>query len=224
MDCSHLGIFAKFWQPGAVKTRLAAAIGNEPASEIYRRSLATLLARFRTVADTHCLVFTPENRRSEFARLVGDHWPLQPQTEGDLGAKMHAFFATGFEEGTFSKIVLIGSDSPTLPRSLIETAFAELDTHEVVLGPTPDGGYYLIGASGHSPPVFDGIAWSTRDVWPQTIAKLRHAGVRFAVLPEWYDIDTADDLRRLHQELQSPACADAVFDELRTTVAQLLRN
>lgn len=215
------GIFAKFWQPGAVKTRLAAAIGDELASEIYRQSLATLLARFRTAADCRRLVFTPEDRRPEFAHIAGDHWQLQSQVGGDLGAKMQAFFAAAFAESA-DQVVLIGSDSPTLPHQFVEAAFANLNTNSVVLGPTPDGGYYLIGAARSTPPIFDGIAWSTREVWPQTVAKLRRADIRFAILPEWYDIDTRDDLRRLERELQTPACAGAEFDELRTAIRDVI--
>jgi hypothetical protein len=96
----------------------------------------------------------------------------------------------------------LGTDSPNLPLEFVVRALVELETHKVVLGPTEDGGYYLVGAQGPVvPPIFTGIAWSTCHVWHETIRALQAAGASFAVLPSWYDVDNADDYQRLLDEL-----------------------
>ena len=96
-------------------------------------------------------------------------------------------------------------------QSYLQQASCLLESHDVVLGPCEDGGYYLVGARGSVPPIFSGIDWSTEQVWQQTIACLQEHRVRFAVLPTWYDVDTIEELKRLHSELQSD---EASNDEL----------
>jgi glycosyltransferase A (GT-A) superfamily protein (DUF2064 family) len=88
---------------------------------------------------------------------------------------------------------MVGTDSPTLPIEYVEQAFAELASADVVLGPATDGGYYLVGCGPNCPPIFEGIAWSTGRVLADTVAALAEERWRLAVLPPWYDIDTAED-------------------------------
>jgi glycosyltransferase A (GT-A) superfamily protein (DUF2064 family) len=128
-------------------------------------------------------------------RLAAEPSSEFPQREGDLGQRMAAFFAEQFVAGA-DRVVLIGTDSPTLGRSLIERAFHELNSVDVVLGPATDGGYYLIGCAGRVPPLFGGIAWGSSRVLQETIACLP-ASYRLALLPPWYDVDTLDDWRAL---------------------------
>ncbi len=166
---THFGMFAKFWQPGAVKTRLGETIGSEAAAALYRESLRTLLVRFASVAASRELVFTPGDRQAEFRLLASQAWQLEEQGTGDLGQRMARFFERAFASGR-SRVVLIGSDSPTVPSSWVDRAFDALDHHRVVLGPSEDGGYYLVGARGDRvPPIFFDIDWSTAQVWPQTV-------------------------------------------------------
>lgn len=197
---AQFGMFAKYWQPGTVKTRLAATIGDEAASDVYRHFVRTLLERFRNAAPQVVLAFTPDGRRSDFQRLVTDQWQLESQGDGDLGQRMRSYFASAFSRGN-KRVVLIGSDSPTLPTEYVREAFERLSDHEVVLGPSEDGGYYLIGMARHVPTVFDRIDWSTPDVWQQTTKRLEQEGTTYACLSPWYDVDTLDDLRRLKREL-----------------------
>jgi rSAM/selenodomain-associated transferase 1 len=208
-----LGVFAKHWTPGKVKTRLAATIGECQAAELYRTWIEATLRRFDQVGDERVLVVWPPHRLRDFLPLAGEQWRLEVQTSGDLGARMRAFFAQAFARGA-GRAVLIGSDSPTLPRDYLEQAFHELRTHQAVLGPTSDGGYYLVGAAEHAPPIFDGIAWSTPEVWPQTLCCLERTNTSCAVLPEWYDIDCANDLQRLQHELRSLAPQDPIWRSL----------
>ena len=98
-------------------------------------------------------------------------------------------------------MVLVGADSPTLPVSFVEQAFQELERCEVVLGPATDGGYTLIGFTGYYPNLFDNIAWGTSAVLGETVARVSDAGLRLALLPPWYDVDTLDDWRMLRGHL-----------------------
>jgi glycosyltransferase A (GT-A) superfamily protein (DUF2064 family) len=109
---------------------------------------------------------------------------------------MAAFFAGELEDGA-SRIVLIGSDSPTLDPTIVISAFLCLESRDVVLGPSTDGGYYLVGCRASVPPMFEGIDWSTPEVLGQTVDLLRDTGLSLSVLPPWYDVDGPDDWRML---------------------------
>ena len=101
-------------------------------------------------------------------------------------------------------MVLIGSDNPTLPQSLIEQACAALDADDLCIGPSADGGYYLIGLREPHLGVFDAIEWSTSRVYGQTLARAERLGLRVASLPEWYDVDEPSDLVRLQRAGRAP--------------------
>jgi hypothetical protein len=217
----ELGMFAKFWAPGEVKTRLAAAIGLEPAARLHRAFLQTLVERFAGAGDRRTLVFSPAHKRAEFQTLGAASWRLQPQPAGDLGRRMQVYFESAFAAGA-ERVVLIGSDSPTLPASYVESAFELLQGRPVVLGPAADGGYYLVGASRKPPPIFEGVAWSQPSVFAETAEKLAAARLEFATLPGWYDVDAVEDLRRLHDELSAGAEESAATLALRRAVDQAL--
>ena len=218
---TRFGVFAKYWEPGAVKTRLGASIGDQAAARVYREFLRTLLHRFSSAGDRRELVFAPSSRRADF-QTFAPGWPLADQGEGDLGQRMARFFQRAFDQQS-SRVVLIGSDSPTLPHSILNDAFAKLREHPVVLGPSEDGGYYLVGARGDIPPIFDNIDWSTPDVWSQTIRRLERFGVEHARLSTWYDVDSRPDLYRLKDELEQLGRKDPVWTPL-TTEIQLALN
>jgi rSAM/selenodomain-associated transferase 1 len=194
-----LAMFAKLWTPGDVKTRLAAALGPERAAAIQQLFVETLAARFVQTADDRYIVFTPPAAETAFRAVAKDQWRLTPQADGDLGSRMRTFFEAALTQ--FDRVVLIGSDSPDLPAEFVSNAFVALQSHEVVLGPAQDGGYYLVGAARIAPPIFDEIPWSTARVWPQTIARLRARNCRWHELPAWYDVDEIHDLRALVERL-----------------------
>ena len=98
-------------------------------------------------------------------------------------------------------MVLVGTDSPTLPLVLVEQAFQELEQADVVLGPATDGGYYLVGCGRRLPPIFEGVAWSSSRTLTDTIARLADPSWRLALLPPWYDVDTGDDWQMLRGHL-----------------------
>ncbi len=223
----QLGIFAKYWEPGRVKTRLAASIGPEQAAELHRVMLTTLLTRLAAPGRRNVLAFSPAERAAEFATLLSQlpslpaTWELEPQVAGDLGARMAAWFTTALAAGR-RKIILVGSDCPLLDRSRIAHAFELLEHAPVVLGPAHDGGYYLIGIRDSLPPIFEGIRWSTPTVFEETCARLKASGVCAAELPEDDDCDTLADLERLATHLRGRPFEDPALAELRRQVEQTL--
>lgn len=198
-----LGVFAKYWEPGRAKTRLAQTIGAEKAAEIARLCLSCTLSRFSQVADRSAVYFTPPDRQTEFSQACPKNWSLAPQGSGDLGQRMQNFFQQQFAQGA-ERVVLIGSDSPNLPKEYISEAFETLKTTPVVLGPSEDGGYYLVGAAHQTPPIFENIAWSTPEVWPETVLKLKKDGLAYHSLPVWSDVDDGPSLQALLHRLQEP--------------------
>jgi rSAM/selenodomain-associated transferase 1 len=208
-----LGVFAKHWTPGTVKTRLAASIGAEAASELHRAFVERIVERFLRAGEVCVLSFWPPEKRAEFAFAERAGWLLWPQSRGDLGARMRRFFEEALFRGA-ERIVLIGSDSPTAPVEHVQCAFHRLQSEDVVLGPATDGGYYLVGAAGRVPPIFDDIAWSTPQVWNATVERLEKSKIQYGVLPEWYDVDDAGDLDRLEHELAGLAISDVAWRPL----------
>jgi len=229
-----------------VKTRLAATVGAQRAADLYRAFLETVLVRFsrstfsgsqsvagsspQSVAsqsvgtqiepvDQRChtvLAYSPRERRDDFARLSSDQWALEPQADGDLGARMRAYFETALSAG-YNSVLLIGSDAPTLPTARIVEAFAALERVPVVLGPADDGGYYLVGAHAHLPDIFDKIDWGTSEVWDQTVHRLQVLSTPFAELDPWYDVDDEEGLQRLQLEL-SGSQGDGALRQLRDRI------
>ena len=195
-----LGIFAKYWQPGAVKTRLGLSIGNAAAAELYRVFVETMLLRFQALDARLQLCFDPIERQAEFDQVAGATWQVIPQCDGDLGRRMHYFFDDAFRNGA-QRAVLIGSDTPNLPLGIVQQAMSALDNVDVVLGPSLDGGYYLIGLAHDIPSIFDDISWSTPHVWQQTVERLVDLRLPFVQLAPWYDVDEFDDLERLRNDL-----------------------
>ncbi len=217
MNDECLGLFAKYWQPGQVKTRLANGIGTERAAAAYFQFVSTLLERLSDCGEQRWLAYTPHERASQFEGLLPDDWEMEPQAAGDLGLRMKAFFEHRFAEGC-RRVVLLGSDSPNVPLEYVRQAFDRLQRHNVVLGPTEDGGYWLVGAAGGVPNIFDSIPWSTPQVWSASLAAIRSAGLSHSEVPTWYDIDEQEDLSRLIRDLQQNQGREPALDRLRDSL------
>jgi rSAM/selenodomain-associated transferase 1 len=187
-----LGLFAKEPRPGQVKTRLAAQTSAEWAARVAEAFLLDTLERLAPIDAGRVLAFTPASAHGYFAEVCRDRFRITQQTDGDLGRRMAAFFTQQLQTGA-AAVVLVGTDSPTLPVSFILQAFQELERSDVVIGPSTDGGYYLIGCARPLPSLFEGIRWSTSLVLADTIATFRARDWRLALLSPWYDVDTLDD-------------------------------
>ncbi|MDQ7051385.1 MAG: TIGR04282 family arsenosugar biosynthesis glycosyltransferase [candidate division KSB1 bacterium] len=198
----QLVIFAKYPQPGTVKTRLAARIGDEAAADLYGRFIEWILTTMchSRVAERVVVAVSPQHVVHRFASRYPGADAYEPQAESsDLGERMLAVFEQARRQGV-RKTVIIGTDSPTLPPDYVRQAFAILDSHDVVLGPAEDGGYYLIGAKEAHADLFRGIPWSTAQVLQKTLAALQRLQLRHALLPEFFDVDEIDDLHRLREQ------------------------
>lgn len=215
------GMFVKAPEPGRVKTRLAAAIGDFASAALYRGFLSDLMQRFRSTGTRRVLAYSPANAASQefFAQESAGSYELWPQPEADLGTRMRRFFEAFGPE----PVVLIGSDSPTLPIGFPNVAFAMLKNADVVLGPATDGGLYLIGLNQQRRawPIFDGIDWSTSRVLDQVMRRLVQEQARVEVLPPWYDIDDPADLQFLRGHLSAISCSKeaAAYDAPATRAA-----
>lgn len=196
-----LALFAKQPIPGQVKTRLAASWGPERAAALYECFLRDQFERFAHEGDRRVVAHSPGTvaARSWFSDAA-DHWQLWPQPDTDLGGRMAACFAH-WCSGADDRMVLIGSDSPNLPDGSFDRAFTLLETHDVVLGPAADGGYWLVGLRGSLPEargIFSHIDWSTPDVLRQTVCRIHSLKLTLALLPLWFDVDTVAEVATLH--------------------------
>jgi rSAM/selenodomain-associated transferase 1 len=191
-----LGMFAKYWQLGKVKSRLAAKIGDQSAAEVYRLFLEHLSQKFSKTADTRILAYAPIDRKMEFISLAGSDWQTQVQKGADLGEKMADFFSQQFTAGN-AAVVLIGSDSPQLTPDYITAAFVAIQQSDIVIGPASDGGYVLVGMRKLTPGIFSGISWSTPDVLAQTFKRAEDLKLSVATLDTCFDVDTLADLQKL---------------------------
>jgi rSAM/selenodomain-associated transferase 1 len=183
-------IFVKAPRPGFVKTRLAAAIGNEAACGAYRQLAETVLAHLAPLPHLE-LRFTPDDAEDEITHWLSDGWTAHPQGEGDLGERMHRAFTEAN-----GPAIIIGSDCPQVELSDLRTAAKTLQARDAVIGPATDGGYWLIALNAPCPALFENIKWSTSDVLPKTLEKANEAGLSVQLLRELTDVDTGEDWQR----------------------------
>jgi len=189
-----LAVFSRVPIVGQVKTRLAPVLTLEGAADLYRCFLLdTVSLAMRVGRCKALLVYTPREASRVLRDMVEQPIDLIPQSSGDLGSRMNDAFKDLFACG-YESCVMIGGDLPTLPLSRLRTAFSALERSPVVLGPSLDGGYYLIGLRVSQPALFEGITWSTPQVLGQTIDRINRLGLEVHCLEPWYDVDTAEDL------------------------------
>ncbi len=196
-------IMAKAPRAGEVKTRLCPPLSAEEAAELSRCFLVDTLAKVSLLGvATPVLSYTPDEAR-DFFQALAPGFLLLPQRGVDLGARMAHCFAQLFHRG-YTDVLLMGSDLPTLPQGVLWQALdlmAQPQT-DVVLGPSEDGGYYLIGLRTLHRELFEAMTWSTPRVLAETVERAETKGLQIAYLPTWFDVDTPDDLERLHAALR----------------------
>jgi len=200
-----LFVMAKDPRAGQVKTRLCPPLTPELAARLYQCFLLDVLDLVAGLPDVDPVVaFTPSEAREEFTRHTSGRYQLVPQEGPDLGARLEHAFRILFRQG-YERVAALSTDSPDLPVEYLQEAFARLEEARVVLGPCPDGGYYLIGLSSPTPEVFRDMPWSTDRVLPETDARVKRMGLVLSYLPQWHDVDTAADLDRLVRDLTGGA-------------------
>jgi uncharacterized protein len=191
-------VMIKHPRPGRVKTRLAATLGEESAAALYRCFVQDVMRIVDALGAATLLSIDPWTLRADFAAWLGSERWFQPQVGPDLGARMDDAFSRAFEAG-YTRVVLIGSDLPDLPRSLLAGALRVLDRHEVVLGPAHDGGFYLLGWAlrAFRPGLFAAIPWSAPTVLAECRAALLRSGLEPRLLAPWSDVDDEAGLQQL---------------------------
>jgi uncharacterized protein len=201
-----LGVMAKAPVAGAVKTRLVPPLTEEEAAEInvcfLRDMVANIASVMETEAATGLIVYTPPGSESAFDAVLPKGFDLLAQRGATLGERLCNATDDLLKQG-YGAVCLINSDSPTLPKSILIRAMELLasDDDRVVLGAAEDGGYYLIGLKHAHRNLFSEIAWSTSDVLARTRARAEGIELPVEMLPSWYDVDDANTLKQLCEEL-----------------------
>jgi len=199
-------IFVKAPRPGQVKTRLCPPLTPDEAATLHGSFVLDTLERTKAaIAKEHLSVdryiaCLPSASLVFFKILEERHGVhLLDQVGDDLGQRMHRAFTDLFGRG-YQQVIIVGTDVPTLPLSVYQQAVSLIASHSLVLGPSTDGGYYLIGLNRSVPELFSDVPWSTADVLAATRRKASALGLTIGLLKEWRDVDVAEDLRALIQD------------------------
>ena len=214
-------VFAKNPIPNQVKTRLLPKISPEQAASLYRAFLTDWCETLAELSNIDLIVaYTPPGSQPDLQALIGEDVTYIPQTGTNLGTRLTSATLWASENG-YGKILIVGSDSPTLPLEYIWQAVVGLGSRDIVIGPSVDGGYYLIGFSVENlneivPTIFEGIAWSTPQVLQQTVERIHTMDATLKLLPPWYDVDTPKDLAFLHAHLSAMQLAEDNVQAVKT--------
>ncbi len=209
MTASRLLLFTRYPEAGTTKTRLIPVLGPDGAAHLHRRLTERTASQAGLLATRNNIPTIVHYSGGSLAQMTAWLGPLTyiAQAAGDLGQRMRAAFQHAFAGGS-ERAVLIGSDIPELDVELLATAFTALRESRVVLGPSRDGGYYLLGLTAEAAgrlysPLFVDIPWSTGEVFAITRKRLETAAVVAAILPTLRDVDRPEDLEWLHTSQKS---------------------
>lgn len=201
---SALLVFAKVPRPGSVKTRLTPVLTPSEAARLYTAFLRDTLRQVVRLDTDVRLYLAPPLPDDGLDGLPADVSLHEQQGDG-LGARMKGAFRETLQAG-YAQAVVMGSDHPTLPLSFLRQAHGALQSpRSLCLGPTDDGGFYLLGMSAFYPQLFDDMTYSHSRVCSETLARAERTDARLTVLPQWYDVDTPEDLDRLLSDLDEDA-------------------
>ena len=195
-------IFAKEPEKGRVKTRLQKLFSKEHSLNLYKAFLKDIIELTKRVTcEMKIIAYTSRNKNPIFLKQIAPSFIFYKQKGKDLGQRMHSAFKYARNKGA-AKTVIIGSDSPNLPVRFINDAFRKLSSYDAVLGPSYDGGYYLIGLNRPCPSIFKSIEWSSERVLDQTVKQIDKLCKKTAMLKKWFDVDSKNDLIRLKKDLE----------------------
>lgn len=219
-----LVIMAKAPKPGMVKTRLTERLPSAAVTALYRCLLEDTVALAKSLTGVEVAMMCPEADRRELADLYGNRVPVVAQKGAGLAAGLVSVFRY-FTAGGRQQVIAFNSDSPHLEPRVLESAFEILATHDVVVGPTHDGGYYLVGAKAAHPTLFENDGMGTKSALERLLARTKALNLSTGFTAPFYDIDVASDLVLLAKELRAaPGKAPrtvAWLGEWREEVTQL---
>jgi rSAM/selenodomain-associated transferase 1 len=202
----HPGIFImmKYPEAGKVKARLAQFIGEEAAVGLYQVFIQDTIAAVQALKTPFHIAVHPPESQEKFAKWLGISHMYFRQRGANLGERLHNGFNTMFGQ-KYHQVIALASDCPDIPVEILRKAVLNLQSHKAVIGPAPDGGYYLIGFCRDSfiPDAFEDISWSTETVFQETLARIEGKTKAVHVLPEWRDIDTKSDLQEFYTRHRS---------------------
>jgi rSAM/selenodomain-associated transferase 1 len=210
-----LVIMAKAIRVGSVKTRLAGNLSPHQATELYACLLNDTLALARALPKVAIAIMCPESDVEDLSLSVSEAVPVVPQTGPGLARGLISVFERFASSGR-QRVIAFNSDSPHLPASRLESAFDLLENRDLVVGPTHDGGYYLVGAKDSHPALFEDDGMGTTSALEALLARARKLKLQAAFTDPFYDIDVASDLNRLAAELElAPARAPRTANWLK---------
>jgi len=190
-------VFLKNPERGKVKSRLAGDLDRDLARSLYKNFVLDLLDTLKKGGHSFRICFYPPDAGEKLSDWLGKGYSYLPQNGKDLGERMKNAFLDAFSEGFF-KALIIGSDIPDITNQIINEAL-ESDDNDAVIGPSFDGGYYLIGFKHNTflPGIFEGIEWGTNTVFEKTMEIFAKNRYKVHLLPKWHDVDRLEDLRAL---------------------------
>ena len=194
-------VFVKYPEAGCVKTRLAQSIGNDKAVSVYRLFVELLLKRTKNMSSERFIFYAPADKREQISSWLDHSSKLFPQKGDNLGERMSNAFQFSFAEGA-REIVIVGTHIPFLDEEIILRAFKKLKNRQCVIGPSFEGGYYLLGLSHFDGRIFQGINWGTDKVLDQTLGVVKRLGLTCSLLEKLFDVDDIEDLLRLRLSLR----------------------
>jgi len=211
-------IFVKYPEAGFVKTRLAQSIGKERAASLYRLFVELLLKRISDISFERFIFYTPAEKKEKLSSWLGGGSKLFPQRGDNLGQRLSNAVQFAFAKGACG-VVIVGTDIPLLDKEVILTAFKKLEDRQCVIGPSLDGGYYLLGLSHFDAKIFQNMNWGTDKVLNQTLEAVKHSRLTYSLLEERFDVDDIEDLVRLKLSLRryrkaGPCELDLLSDRL----------
>ncbi len=194
--------FLKYPESGHVKTRLAPDLGPSGAADLYSALAERVITEvFPLNASYELLLYTdPTHDITLFQQWLGDTWSFYTQQGADLGARLHHAFTRTFEQG-FEKVIVIGTDCIGMDETFMEAAFRNLDSSDFVIGPSSDGGYYLLALKQNHSWLFERMDWGTDRVLETTVDRIEVRDLTVHQLEEKIDIDILDDLDRFRKSL-----------------------
>ncbi|MEE8185498.1 MAG: TIGR04282 family arsenosugar biosynthesis glycosyltransferase [Thermodesulfobacteriota bacterium] len=216
-------VMLKVPKPGKVKTRLVPPLDMEEAAGLYRCFIEDTISRVQHLSLLHAphhnirlfAAYTPQKQKDIISSILPSSVDLMPQRGCGLGERLFGVFEKLFTKN-YKRVVVIGSDSPDIPLDYIRRAFELLTMKEggLVIGPSEDGGYYLIAMDRPWRKPFDGIPWGTCNVLEETIKRCKGRGIEVSLLPPWRDIDTIEDITRLIYNPLTPASRNFIHNNL----------
>ena len=200
---------------GNVKTRLQPHLTAEQCATLAACFLSDTVSKIESLQIPLIIAFAPVEQRQNLLKILPEEQILVEQTGANLGEKMFNAFQFAFSQN-IDAVVMIGTDSPTFPGEFITRAFEKLSKSDAVIGRTTDGGFYLIGLRILRKEIFAAVEWSSPQTFEQTAQNIEKLHLKLARLPDWYDVDTPDDLDVLRADLaKNPDAAPQTFEFIK---------